>query len=97
MRSVNIGELRDQLSGFLQAVRNGEEIVVRDRSVPVARILPFRTSEMSDREARLVASGAMRMPEAEIDWKAFFKAVDKAGTVSREAAMEAAIAGRGDR
>jgi prevent-host-death family protein len=42
MKTVNIGELKNQLSCYLQYVKNGEEIVIRDRSVPVARILPFR-------------------------------------------------------
>ena len=41
MKTVNIGELKNQLSGYLQyvkngeeIVKNGEEIVIRDRSVP---------------------------------------------------------------
>ncbi len=43
MKTVNIGELKDQLSGYLQYVRNGEEIVIRDRSVPVAGFCRFVT------------------------------------------------------
>lgn len=42
MRSVNIGTLKNQLSAYLRLVRNGEEVVVRDRDKPIARILPFR-------------------------------------------------------
>lgn len=67
MRTVNIGELKNQLSGYLQYVKNGEEIVVRDRSVPVARILPFRQDVGWEREAQLVASGALKMPEEAMD------------------------------
>ena len=40
MRSVNIGELKNQLSGYLQHVRNGEEIVIRDRSVAWQKFCP---------------------------------------------------------
>ena len=31
MRTVNIGELKNQLSGYLQYVKNGEEVVIRER------------------------------------------------------------------
>ncbi len=95
MRTVNIGELKNQLSGYLQYVKNGEEIVIRDRSVPVARILPFRHGSEWDREAQLIASGAMKMPEEEMDWNQFF--LTPAGQVSRETAVEIAIDSRGDR
>ena len=95
MKTVNIGELKNQLSGYLQYVRNGEEIVIRDRSVPVARILPFRHGSGWGREAQLVAAGAMKMPEEQMDWDDFFDA--PAGQVSRELAVEAAIDSRGDR
>lgn len=95
MRTVNIGELKNQLSGYLQYVKNGEEIVVRDRSVPVARILPFRQDAEWESEAQLVASGALKMPEETVDWDGFFLA--PAGNVSREIAVESALESRGDR
>jgi prevent-host-death family protein len=94
MRTVNIGELKNQLSSYLQHVKNGEEVVIRDRSIPVARILPFRHSSGWDQEAQLVASGALKMPEDEIDWNQFF--LSAAGNVSRKRAVEAVIDSRGD-
>lgn len=95
MRAVNIGELKNQLSGYLQCVKNGEEIVIRDRSHAVARLLPFRHGPEWDREAPLVASGALKMPEGEIDWDRFFRV--PVGDVTREVAVEAAIWSRGER
>jgi prevent-host-death family protein len=95
MRTVNIGELKNQLSGYLQYVKNGEEVVIRDRSVPVARILPFRQGSRWEQEAQLVASGALKMPEQEMDWNEFFHS--PAGDVSQEITVEAAIESRGDR
>ena len=95
MRTVNIGELKNQLSGYLQYVRNGEEVVIRDRSVPVARILPFHHGSEWEKEAQLVASGAMKMPEQDMDWKVFFG--DRTGSVSHEVAVQTAIDSRGDR
>jgi antitoxin (DNA-binding transcriptional repressor) of toxin-antitoxin stability system len=76
-------------------VQNGEEVIVRDRNRPVARILPFDHSSISEEEAQLVASGAMKLPEREMDWDAFFAL--PTGNVSREAAIKAAIESRGDR
>ncbi len=94
MRTVNIGELKNQLSGYLQYVKDGEEIVIRDRSVPVARILPFQHGAGWDQEAQLVASGALKMPAEEMDWEQFFRA--PAGNVSQEIAVAAALDSRGD-
>lgn len=82
MKTVNIGELKNQLSAYLRYVRNGEEVVVCDRSVPVARILPFHIASASDEEAQLVASGAMKLPEQEMDWDLFFSRTK--GKVSRK-------------
>ena len=95
MKTVNIGELRNQLSAYLQYVRKGEEVVVKDRNRPVARILPFETRSISEEEALLVASGKMKLPEKEMDWDEFFSI--PTGHVSREAAVRAAIESKGDR
>jgi prevent-host-death family protein len=95
MKTVNIGELRNQLSAYLRYVRNGEEVVIKDRDRPVARILPFETRSISEEEALLVASGKMKLPEKEMDWDEFFAM--PTGRVSREVAVRAAIESRGDR
>ena len=95
MRSVNVGELKNQLSAYLQYVRNGEEVIVRDRQIPVARILPFEQGSVSEAEAQLVRSGAMKLPEKEMNWEHFF--AEKTGTVKRKKALEAALESRGDR
>ena len=71
MRSVNVAELRDQLSAFLQLVRAGEEIVVRDRNVPIARILPLHDRIELD-ERSLVASGQMTLPKRNFDEDRFW-------------------------
>jgi len=40
MRSVNIAELKNSLSRYLTYAKQGEEIVVRDRNLPVAKLVP---------------------------------------------------------
>jgi len=92
MKAVNIGVLRNQLSAYLQLVRNGEEVVVRDRKRPIARILPYRqqdAQDISEEEAQLVAAGVLKLPEnpEPMDWDAFW-ALPRP-TVSHEAVKEA--------
>ena len=41
MNSVNIADLKNNLSRYLARVREGAELTVLDRDTPVARILPF--------------------------------------------------------
>jgi prevent-host-death family protein len=41
MRHAKIAELKARLSAYLAGVRRGETVVVYDRSVPIARIVPF--------------------------------------------------------
>ena len=72
MRRVAISELKARLSEYLKAVRAGEEVIVTDRGLPVARIAPVSgTEEKSSRLRMLVRTGQARPPEAEdgIDMK----------------------------
>ena len=40
MRSAGIREARQNLSGILEEVRKGREVVITDRGRPVARLVP---------------------------------------------------------
>ncbi len=63
-RSVSIAELKDNLSAYLGRVRRGEEVLVRDRNVPVAKIVPLSASGDVDAElAALAAEGKLRLGE----------------------------------
>jgi len=62
MRSVNISTLKARLSAHIQMVRNGEEILVRDRNKPVARIIPCSTGEQHHHEDKLIARGLLTPP-----------------------------------
>jgi prevent-host-death family protein len=95
MRTVNIGDLKNQLSAYLQHVRNGEEIVVCDRNTAVARILPIASIGIAEQEKQLVASGSMTLPQHEMDWNSFWAI--RRGKVSDKVARKAAIESRGDR
>lgn len=63
MQTVNIAELKNNLSAYLEQVKNGAELIVKDRNRPVARLVPLNEGEDLDaEEAALVAGGLMRLP-----------------------------------
>jgi prevent-host-death family protein len=65
MRSVNIAALKNELSRYLNEVRQGEELLIRDRKVPIAKIVPLREAdEPQAEELALAAAGKLRLPEA---------------------------------
>jgi prevent-host-death family protein len=62
MKSVQIGELRNKLSGYLRDVRKGEEIIIRDRGFPVAKIIPYVPDSIEEQHRILIATGAIAPP-----------------------------------
>ena len=62
MRTTNIADLRNHLTRYLKEVRAGEEIVIRDRELPFAKIVPLVHNDQSE-DSALVASGLMRRAE----------------------------------
>ncbi len=65
--SITIGKLRDGLSAELRRVQAGQTLVVMDRDVPIARIIPFEDEYGEDAELReLVARGVVRPPKRRV-------------------------------
>ena len=48
--SVNITELRSRLRTYLSRVRCGEGILIRDRNLAIAKIVPLSKTEDFDEE-----------------------------------------------
>ncbi len=42
MRSTNISKLKAHLARYLRSVQNGEEVVVLDRRIPIAKVVPWK-------------------------------------------------------
>ncbi|MFN5857661.1 MAG: type II toxin-antitoxin system Phd/YefM family antitoxin [Pseudanabaenaceae cyanobacterium] len=62
MESVNIRQAKTNLSRLLSRVELGEEIVISNQGVPIAKIIPFRTS--SDRRSSLgINYGIFTVPD----------------------------------
>lgn len=61
MRVVNVAELKNRLSRYLREVRGGEEILIRARDVPIAKIVPLSSTDDLDAERMaLIAAGLLR-------------------------------------
>ena len=68
MKSVNVMELKNHLSAYLAEVRNGRELLVRDRNTPVARILPVARGAGDDEALRMLAAeGKLKLGGAPMD------------------------------
>lgn len=84
MKSTNIADLRNRLTHYLREVRAGQEIVVRDRHRPIARIVPLKVDENDREELALVAAGLLRKAERRLP--ASFWTRRRAGIDGRRAA-----------
>src|ERR1035438_10524393 len=69
MRTAKISELKAKLSAHIRYVKNGEEVLILDRNIPVARLVSVGPAEDEDaRMRRLIAKGIItpaKMPRVE--------------------------------
>ena len=64
MQSVNVTELKDQLTHYLQQVRQGNEIAIKERNRIIARIVQAAPPNGYDEElSALAAQGKAKLPE----------------------------------
>src|SRR5690348_1424315 len=92
MRIVNVAKLKDQLSKYLGFAKAGEEVLIRDRNLPVAKLVPFSAEGVEAQELKLVASGKLRLPRVQLDLKRFLKI--PTGTVKGNKAIQTIVAVR---
>lgn len=92
MRSVNVAELKNSLSKYLRFAKRGEEVVIRERNLPVAKLVRFSAEDASEEDLRLVAEGKMRLPQSQLDLDEFFRM--PIGRVSGNKATEVIVADR---
>ena len=92
MRSVNVAELKNQLSKYLRFAKGGEEVVIRDRNLPVAKLIPFTAGDSDDQELKMVAAGKLRLPQARLDVKKLLSI--QTGSVAGNKAIRAVLSDR---
>ncbi len=61
MKTTNIAQLKNNLSVYLNEVKRGGEVLVSDRNVPFAKIVPFSYDEddYDAHERELIAKGML--------------------------------------
>jgi prevent-host-death family protein len=92
MRTVNVESLKNRLSSYLREVRRGEEILISDRNVPIARIVPLSSTDDADAELlELALAGLVRLPER--PWPGSFFSMPGPG-ISLKQAVAAVLAER---
>lgn len=60
MRSVNVAELKNSLSKYLTFAKGGEEVVIRDRNLPVAKLVRELATQSLDKYS-LRASDSLQL------------------------------------
>lgn len=64
MKRVAVSKLKASLSEYLSGVKGGEEVMVTDRGIPVARLVPINTISVNeDGLYELAKTGLVRLPE----------------------------------
>lgn len=67
MKTVNVAELKNNLSRLLKEVQAGEEIIIQDRKLSVAKIIPFPQEQNDEAELLALArEGKARLPEKKL-------------------------------
>jgi prevent-host-death family protein len=94
LRTVNVAELKNSLSKYLTFAKSGEEVVIRERNLPVAKLIPFTPGDAADQELLLVAAGKLRLPAVCLDARQLSKI--RTGTVKGNKAINALLADRED-
>jgi len=72
MASVQIADLKNNLSAYLRKVRTGEELIICDRKSPIAKIVPLSTGDLDLEEQELIAKGLMLPAQKPFNAEAFF-------------------------
>jgi prevent-host-death family protein len=59
--TANVAQIKARLSEYLRHVKDGSEVVITERGIPVARLVPLAPEERrATREERLIRTGALR-------------------------------------
>jgi antitoxin (DNA-binding transcriptional repressor) of toxin-antitoxin stability system len=72
MKKASVSDLKNQISRYLDYVKDGETVLVLDRSVPVAELKPVTGKSSSGKLLALERKGIIRLGSGKISEK-FFK------------------------
>jgi prevent-host-death family protein len=67
MKTIGVAQLKAHLSRYLDQVKHGQEVVVTERGLPVAKIVPLRLAEGREaRRQRLAKAGLLQLGSGRI-------------------------------
>lgn len=93
-RTTSVVELKARLSEHLRLVKSGHELLITERGVPIARVLPLDDGQRkSTRRLRLTRTGLMKPGHGKLP-AVLRKA--PSGAESGAGVLEALLAERGD-
>lgn len=63
VKKANIGELKTHLSLYVKGVKSGGKVLITERNVPVAKIVPLDDDDVYESEEdQLIAEGILSAP-----------------------------------
>jgi antitoxin (DNA-binding transcriptional repressor) of toxin-antitoxin stability system len=72
MKKASVSDLKNQISRYLDYVKQGETVLVLDRNVPVAELKPVTSKSSSGKLIALERKGIIRLGSGKVSEK-FFK------------------------
>ncbi|MBI3456462.1 MAG: type II toxin-antitoxin system prevent-host-death family antitoxin [Candidatus Rokubacteria bacterium] len=62
MKTTGIADLKAHLSRYLDQVKSGQEVVITERGLPIAKLVPLHTGERRDsRREHLARAGLLQL------------------------------------
>ena len=66
VKRANIGELKTHLSLYVKGVKSGGKVLITERNVPVAKIVPLDEDDLYEsEEEQLIAEGILSRPKSD--------------------------------
>lgn len=96
MKQPGVAELKAHLSSYLKQVKGGREVLVTERGMPIAKLVPLPAAEnRRSRRQRLAAAGLLHLGRGRIR-RSFFPVpkAKSAGPTLLECLLEEREAGR---
>lgn len=94
MKQARVSDLKNQLSRYLDYVRNGETVLVLDRNIPVAELKPITEKTSNVKLAALERKGIIRRGSARLPNKFFNQTLGGRGAGVLKALLEEREKGR---
>jgi prevent-host-death family protein len=64
MKTTGVAELKAHLSRYLKQVKSGQEVVITERGLPVAKLVPIRATERRESRRETLARAGLLHPGA---------------------------------